>query len=254
MCYVFRLAKYLYLPRNCNIYKGWGKERKKGEELPWIIMCVCMCVCSCLIENLQIEHHHILLSIFRQFVSGCWQRGRWRGNWYTSGVWDQLSVRGRQLADNFARALHKLQQLEYFPYSWQRQSQNSHTNCLFPCGSSRRNSTRCSAGMCREARRGGGLRVGGCWQHLHKLRRLNLGKTNQASVEPAPNWDNICTHVTHTPCCTATVCVCVASINELFACYWIRGKRSKEKRGRGRGMKWNHVTKWLHLPTNEKRE
>lgn len=33
---------------------------------------------------------------------------------------------------------------------------------------------------------GRGLGVGG-WQHLHKLRRLNLGKTNQASVEPAPN-------------------------------------------------------------------
>lgn len=44
MCYVFRLAKYLYLPRNCNSYKGWGQGGMcRKQELPWI-MCACVCV------------------------------------------------------------------------------------------------------------------------------------------------------------------------------------------------------------------
>lgn len=153
------------------------------------------------------------------------------GNWDPSVVWDQWGVWGRQLADNFARAMHKLQQLEYFPYSWQRQSQNSHTNCLFPCGSSRRNSTRCSAGLrSGEGKEDSGLVVVGsicisCDDSIWAKPTRQVWSQRQI--------ETIFAHTLHIRHVAQPVCVCVASINELFACYWIRGKRAKEQRDGG---------------------
>lgn len=68
---------------------------------------VCVCVCSCLIENLQIEHHHILLSIFRQFVSGSWQRENGMGWMEGTGIRLLCGISGAFGANNWLTTLRE---------------------------------------------------------------------------------------------------------------------------------------------------
>lgn len=218
------------------------EEARIAMDYACVCVNVCVCVCSCLIENLQIEHHHILLSIFRQFVSGSWQRGWDEMEWMEgTGIRLLCGISGAFGADNWLTTLRE------------RCTNCSNWNIFHIHGKGKAKiriqivyfhveaQGETARGAVQELRSGEGEENSG----LVVVGSICISCDDSIWAKPTRQvWsqrqiETIFAHTLHIRHVAQPVCVCVASINELFACYWIRGKRAKEQRDgwRERSMK-----------------